>query len=193
MTEADALGALAEAWALAAALRDAPVEALPALLGAPRRAATSTGPDDDLPGGSCPSGCVGGSRPAAPGHDAHSVGRGARHGAYRDGREALRRRPHVPAGRAPAAAVADVGRCGLRGTVRPRRPELRPDGTLSVTSRTGVAPGGAFDVDELREIADRLQGTATAGTVGFGRAPRRVRLLMVRETGPSASTRSAER
>ncbi|TGJ97300.1 hypothetical protein DLJ96_04700, partial [Actinotalea fermentans ATCC 43279 = JCM 9966 = DSM 3133] len=60
--------------------------------------------------------------------------------------------------------------------------ELRPDGSLSTTSRTSLVPGGGFDVRDLQEIAQHLDGVTT-GTVGFGRARRRVRLVMVRETG----------
>ncbi|GAA1866923.1 hypothetical protein [Myceligenerans crystallogenes] len=60
----------------------------------------------------------------------------------------------------------------------------RTDGTLGAGGSPRLSPLGAFDVDELRDIAERT-GTATPArdVVGFGRRPARVRLLLVRDTG----------
>lgn len=60
----------------------------------------------------------------------------------------------------------------------------RPDGTLGAGGSPRLAPLGAFDLEELRDVAERT-GTASPArdTVGFGRRPAHVRLLLVRDTG----------
>ncbi|GAB4086139.1 hypothetical protein GCM10028784_27690 [Myceligenerans cantabricum] len=60
----------------------------------------------------------------------------------------------------------------------------RPDGSLGAGGRPRLASLGDFDLDELRGIADRT-GAATPArdTVGFGRRPSHVRLLLVRDSG----------
>ncbi|MBL0888575.1 hypothetical protein [Myceligenerans indicum] len=60
----------------------------------------------------------------------------------------------------------------------------RPDGTLGAGGTPRVESLGDLDLEELREIADRT-GTARPprDTVGFGRRPSHVRLLLVRDTG----------
>ncbi|MBO0610869.1 hypothetical protein [Myceligenerans salitolerans] len=60
----------------------------------------------------------------------------------------------------------------------------RPDGTLGAGGSPRLAPLGAFDPDELREIAERTgTGRPARETVGFGRRPSHLRLLLVRDTG----------
>ncbi|RXR26097.1 SWIM zinc finger family protein [Oerskovia turbata] len=183
VNEADALGALAEAWALAAALRDAPGGALPDLLGAPVRRATDVEPGDDLPGRLVPLGVRWWQAP--------SGARGLTLTAWDTRHRTLRTATVArPSGADPSfrrdvdlpllwkASVAAV----CAGPFELAEAELRPDGSLSTTSRTSLVPGGGFDVRDLQEIAQHLDGVTT-GTVGFGRARRRVRLVMVRETG----------
>lgn len=186
VTEADALGALAEAWALAAALRDAPAGALPDLVGAPARRGRGTGADEDdeRPGRLVPLG-VRWWRAASGARGMTLTAWDQEHGVVRTATAAR------PSGADPAfrrdvdlpmlwgSSVASV----CAGPFTLEAPEVRPDGSLSVTSRTRRVGGERFDVEELRTIAGRLQDTATTGEVGFGRAARRVRLVLVRETG----------
>ncbi|MGW6006729.1 hypothetical protein ACWFNS_15845 [Oerskovia enterophila] len=186
VTEADALGALAEAWALAAALRDAPASVLPDLVGAPARRARGAASDEDeeRPGRLVPLG-VRWWRAASGARGTTLTAWDQEHGVVRTATAAR------PSGADPAfrrdvdlpmlwgASVASV----CAGPFTLDAPEVRPDGTLGVTSRTRRVGDGGFDVEELRTIAGRLQDSATTGVVGFGRAARRVRLVMVRETG----------
>ncbi|KRD36864.1 hypothetical protein ASE27_10450 [Oerskovia sp. Root918] len=186
VTEADALGALAEAWALAAALRDAPAGALPDLVGAPARRARGAADDEgeERPGRLVPLG-VRWWRAASGARGMTLTAWDQEHGVVRTATAAR------PSGADPAfrrdvelpmlwgSSVASV----CAGPFTLDAPETRPDGTLSVTSRTRRVGDGRFDVEELRTVADRLRDSATTGTVGFGRAARRVRLVMVRETG----------
>ncbi|RPF20797.1 hypothetical protein [Myceligenerans xiligouense] len=60
----------------------------------------------------------------------------------------------------------------------------RPDGTLGAGGSPRLERLGAFDLDELRHVAERT-GTARPArdTVGFGRRPSHLRLLLVRDTG----------
>lgn len=183
VSEADALGALAEAWALAAALRDAPTDALPDLLGSPVRRTTDAEPGDDLPGRLVPLGVRWWRAPSGA-RGLTVTAWDTRHGTLRTATAAR------PSGADPAfrrdvdlpllwkASVAAV----CAGPFELAESEMRPDGSISTTSRTSLVPGGGFDVGELQEIAQHLDG-ATTGTVGFGRARRRVRLVMARETG----------
>ncbi|MEV7960822.1 hypothetical protein [Oerskovia paurometabola] len=183
VSESDALGALAEAWALAAALRDAPVGALPDLVGAPVRRSADAEPGDELPGRLVPLGVRWWQAPSGA-RGLTLTAWDARHGTLRTATVAR------PSGADPTfrrdvdlpllwkASVTAV----CAGPFELADAETRPDGSISTTSRTSLVPGGGFDVAELREIAQHLDGV-TAGTVGFGRARRRVRLVMVRETG----------
>ncbi|MBD7949951.1 hypothetical protein [Oerskovia rustica] len=183
VSEADALGALAEAWALAAALRDAPVGALPALLGAPVRRTTDAEPGDDLPGRLVPLGVRWWRAPSGA-RGLTLTAWDTRHGTLRTATVArpsgadptFRRDVDLPLLWKASVAAACAGPFELADA------EMRPDGSISTTARTSLVPGGGFDVGELREIAQHLDGVTT-GTVGFGRARRRVRLVMVRETG----------
>ncbi|GAB3169114.1 hypothetical protein GCM10027059_33340 [Myceligenerans halotolerans] len=60
----------------------------------------------------------------------------------------------------------------------------RPDGTLGAGGSPRLEPQGAFDLDELRDAAERTGATSPArDTVGFGRRPSHLRLLFVRDTG----------
>ena len=183
VSEPDAFGALAEAWALAAALRDAPVDAVADLVGAAVRPVVDEEPAD-RPGRLVPL--------AARWWQAPSGARGltvtawdARHGTLRTATTArpsgtdpaFRRDPDLPLLWKASVTAVCAGPFELRGA------ETRPDGSISTTARTSLVPGAGFDVDELREIAQRLDGGATTGAVGFGRDRRRVRLVTVRETG----------
>ncbi|MFD6092898.1 hypothetical protein ACFWGN_12315 [Oerskovia sp. NPDC060338] len=186
VTEADALGALAEAWALAAALRDAPAGALPDLVGAPARRGrgTAADEDDERPGRLVPLGvrwwrAASGARgmTLTAWDQVHGVVRTATAARPSGADPAFRRDVDLPM--LWGASVASV----CAGPFTLEAPEIRHDGSLSVTARTRRVGGERFDVEELRTIAGRLQDTATTGVVGFGRAARRVRLVMVRETG----------
>ena len=60
----------------------------------------------------------------------------------------------------------------------------RPDGTLGAGGAPRLAPLGEFGLDELRRIAEHTSAAVPAReTVGFGRRPSSVRLLMVRDAG----------
>ncbi|MFF2622989.1 hypothetical protein [Oerskovia jenensis] len=184
VSEADALGVLAEAWALAAALRDAPVGALPDLLGAPVRRTADAEPGDELPGRLVPLGVRWWQAPSGA-RGLTLTAWDTRHGELRTATVArpsgadptFRRDVDLPLLWKVSVASVCSGPFELAGA------ETRPDGSLSPTSRTSLVPRGGFDLGELRAIAQHLEGGATTGTVGFGRTRRSVRLVMVRETG----------
>lgn len=185
VSEGDVLAELAEAWGLAVALRGAPVELLPPLVGSARASVSAAG-DEEHPGRFVPV--------AAQWWRSVSGARGATLTVWDSVLGALRTATNArAAGTDPGfqrdwdlpmmwgASLSRIcaGPFGLDGA------EERDDGSLSVTDRTRIAPTDlGFDALQLAELATRLDESAVGrDAVGFGRLRRRTRLVMVRDTG----------